>query len=87
MLVMRKDAVYTVILNAALFKGMKCSYAPQDQRFLRFSTIDKAGAPTHYNLKVSEPSPFFDFALRLIGADCYLRRLPVRGSLVNCWRR
>jgi len=52
-LVMRKDAVYTVLLNAVLFKGMKCSYAPQDQRYLRFSTFDTAGAPTHYNLKLA----------------------------------
>jgi len=52
-LLMRKDAVYTVLLNATLFKGMKCSYAPQDQRYLRFSTFDRAGAPTHYNLRLA----------------------------------
>ena len=52
-IVMRKDAVYTVLLNATLFTGMKCSYAPQDQRYLRFSTFDRAGVPTHYNLRVS----------------------------------
>jgi len=52
-IVMRKDAVYTVLLNATLFNGMKCSYAPQDQRYLRFSTFDRAGVPTHYNLRVS----------------------------------
>ncbi|KAF9648657.1 hypothetical protein BDM02DRAFT_3186979 [Thelephora ganbajun] len=52
-LVMRKDAVYTVLLNTTLFKGMKCSYAPQDQRYLRFSTFDRAGAPTHYNLRLA----------------------------------
>jgi len=51
-LVMRKDAVYTVLLNATLFKGMKCSYAPQDQRYLRFSTFDR-GATTHYNLRLA----------------------------------
>lgn len=50
---MRKDAVYTVLLNTVLFKGMKCSYAPQDQRYLRFSTFGRDGAPTHYNLRVS----------------------------------
>lgn len=53
MIVMRKDAVYTLLLNATLFKGMKCSYAPQDQRYLRFSVFDQTGTPTHYNLKVS----------------------------------
>jgi len=52
-LVMRKDAVYTVLLNATLFKGMKCSYAPQDQRYLRFSTFDQTGSPTHYNLRLA----------------------------------
>ena len=67
MKVMRKDAVYTVLLNAALFKGMKCSYAPQDKRHLRFSTINRAGAPTHYNLKVSVT---FSFRLRLATDRC-----------------
>lgn len=57
-IVMRKDAVYTVLLNATLFKGMKCSYAPQDQRYLRFSTFDRGGAPTHYNLRVSATLAF-----------------------------
>jgi len=52
-LVMRKDAVYTVLLNATLFRGMKCSYAPQDQRYLRFSTFDQTGSPTHYNLRLA----------------------------------
>jgi len=52
-LVMRKDAVYTVLLNTVLFKGMKCSYAPQDQRYLRFSTFGRDGAPTHYNLRLA----------------------------------
>lgn len=52
-LVMRKDAVYTLLLNATLFKGMKCSYAPQDQRYLRFSMFDQTGTPTHYNLKLA----------------------------------
>ena len=54
-IVMRKDAVYTVLLNTTLFKGMKCSYAPQDQRYLKFSTFDRSGVPTHYNLRVSGP--------------------------------
>ena len=83
---MRKEAVYTVLLNAALFKGMKCSYAPQDHRYLRFSAIDGAGAPTHYNLKVSAIFSF-GFFLRQIGTDWCLRSLPAQGSLLNCWRR
>jgi len=51
-LVMRKDAVYTVILNATLFKGMRCSYASQDHRYLRFSTFEN-GCATHYNLRLA----------------------------------
>lgn len=50
-LVMRKEAVYTVILNVTLFPGMKCFIA-QDPRYLRFSAID-GGTTIHYNLRVS----------------------------------
>ncbi|KAI0351360.1 hypothetical protein OH77DRAFT_1429905 [Trametes cingulata] len=50
-LVMRKEAVYTVLLNATLFKGMRCFLA-QDPRYIRFSVIEGA-ATTHYNLRVS----------------------------------
>jgi Ran-binding protein 3 len=48
---MRKEAVYTVILNVKLFPGMRCSLA-QDPRYIRFSVIED-GATTHYNLRVS----------------------------------
>ena len=48
---MRKEAVYTVILNVSLFKGMKCFLA-QDPRYLRFSVLE-FGVATHYNLRVS----------------------------------
>lgn len=47
---MRKEAVYTVLLNVTLFKGMRCSIA-QDPRYVRFSVIE-SGATTHYNLRV-----------------------------------
>ena len=47
---MRKEAVYTVLLNATLFKGMRCFLA-QDPRYLRFSVFEGA-ATTHYNLRV-----------------------------------
>lgn len=47
---MRKEAVYTVLLNARLFKGMKCVLA-QDPRYIRFSTVED-GTTTHYNLRV-----------------------------------
>ncbi|KAF8202406.1 hypothetical protein BJ912DRAFT_944731 [Pholiota molesta] len=50
-LVMRKDAVYTLLLNVTLFPGMRCSLA-QDPRYIRFSAIEN-GVTTTYNLKVS----------------------------------
>ncbi|KAG1879252.1 hypothetical protein F4604DRAFT_1579445 [Suillus subluteus] len=50
-LLMRKEAVYTVILNATLFSGMKCFIA-QDPRYIRLSVIED-GVTTHYNLRVS----------------------------------
>ncbi|KAG5644862.1 hypothetical protein DXG03_007503 [Asterophora parasitica] len=50
-LVMRKEAVYTLLLNVTLFNGMSCSLA-QDPRYLRFSVIEN-GAATHYNLRVA----------------------------------
>ncbi|KAA1470155.1 hypothetical protein DENSPDRAFT_928660 [Dentipellis sp. KUC8613] len=49
-LVMRKDAVYAVILNVTLFRGMSC-FVAQDPRYLRFSVIED-GVTTHYNLRV-----------------------------------
>lgn len=49
-LVMRKDAVYTLLLNVTLFPGMRVSLA-QDPRYIRFSTIEN-GITTTYNLKV-----------------------------------
>lgn len=50
-LVMRKEAVHTLLLNAVLFKGMKCNLA-LDPRYIRFSVFEN-GAATHYNLRVS----------------------------------
>ncbi|KAG2365127.1 hypothetical protein BDR07DRAFT_1399927 [Suillus spraguei] len=50
-LLMRKEAVYTVILNVTLFPGMKCFMA-QDPRYIRLSVIED-GVTTHYNLRVS----------------------------------
>lgn len=49
--VMRKEAVYTLLLNATLFKGMRCTLA-QDPRYIRF-TVFENGTPTTYNLRVS----------------------------------
>ncbi|KAI1789660.1 hypothetical protein LXA43DRAFT_552771 [Ganoderma leucocontextum] len=50
-LVMRKEAVYTVLLNATLFKGMRC-FPAQDPRYIRFSVFE-GNTTTHYNLRVS----------------------------------
>ncbi len=47
---MRKDAVYTLLLNITLFPGMHCTLA-QDPRYLRFTAIE-SGVATTYNLKV-----------------------------------
>jgi Ran-binding protein 3 len=48
--VMRKEAVYAVLLNVTLFRGMSCSIA-QDPRYLRFSVLTPSGT-MHYNLRV-----------------------------------
>ncbi|GLB41630.1 putative ran-binding domain containing protein [Lyophyllum shimeji] len=50
-LVMRKEAVYALLLNVTLFPGMRCSLA-QDPRYLRFTVIED-GTPTHYNLRLA----------------------------------
>ncbi|KAH6915775.1 hypothetical protein BKA70DRAFT_469841 [Coprinopsis sp. MPI-PUGE-AT-0042] len=50
-LVMRKDAVYTLLLNVTLFPGMRCVLA-QDPRYIRFSIIED-GKTVHYNLRVA----------------------------------
>lgn len=67
--VMRKEAVYTVLLNAPLFKGMRCSLA-QDPRYLRFSVFEN-GATTHYNLRVRHLLPIIFFVAQvLLGHEC-----------------
>ena len=63
--VMRKDAVYTVILNVTLFGGMRCSLA-QDPRYLRVSAIEN-GVTTTYNIKV-----FLNFLLCRLHTHCHL---------------
>lgn len=50
LLVMRKEAVYTLLLNVPLFQGMKCFLA-QDPRYIRFSVIEN-NKTVHYNLRV-----------------------------------
>lgn len=50
-LVMRKEAVFTVLLNVTLFHGMSVFIA-QDPRYVRLSVIED-GQTVHYNLRVS----------------------------------
>jgi len=50
-LVMRKEAVFSLLLNISLFKGMRCTPA-QDPRYVRFSCFEE-GKPVHYNLRVA----------------------------------
>jgi Ran-binding protein 3 len=57
-LVMRKDAVYAVLLNVTLFRGMSCTIA-QDPRYLRFSVLTPSGA-IHYNLRVGSAQATID---------------------------
>ncbi len=70
--VMRKEAVHTLLLNAILFKGMKCSLA-QDPRYLRFSVFEN-GAATHYNLRVSRLTLV---TISLASDDTYLPQPPL----------
>ncbi|KAN0132812.1 hypothetical protein V8E53_009483 [Lactarius tabidus] len=65
-LVMRKEAVYAVLLNVTLFRGMSCSIA-QDPRYLRFSVLTPSGT-THYNLRVGSAQAAGDL-LRMINAN------------------
>ncbi|VDC05197.1 unnamed protein product [Peniophora sp. CBMAI 1063] len=48
-IVMRKDAVLSLLVNAPLFKGMHCTVAA-DQRYVRFAAIEN-GAMVQYNLR------------------------------------
>jgi len=57
-LVMRKDAVYAVLLNVTLFRGMSCAIA-QDPRYLRFSVLASSGT-IHYNLRVGSAQAAVD---------------------------
>lgn len=62
-LIMRKEAVFTVLLNVTLFYGMSV-FVAQDPRYIRLSVIEN-GATVHYNLRVS-PSLGFYFVARLL---------------------
>ena len=64
---MRKEAVYAVILNVALFRGMRVAIAA-DPRYLRFSVIED-GATMHYNLRVRARS----LSLSLSFSFCVVR--------------
>lgn len=80
-LVMRKEAVYSLLLNVTLFKGMKCTIA-QDPRYVRFSTIE-SGTTVHYNIRVSMNITFY-FLQSLI---FLLLRYPTPRLRMNYWRR
>ena len=73
---MRKEAVYTVLLNATLFKGMRC-FPAQDPRYIRFSVIEH-NVTTHYNLRVRTHSVVLLSFLTLTVARfrCRMRRSP-----------
>ncbi|KAF5361807.1 hypothetical protein D9756_002210 [Leucocoprinus leucothites] len=64
-LVMRKDAVYTLLLNVTLFHGMACTLSPQDPRYLRFSAIED-GSTTHYNLRLASAKAAHDLLNQII---------------------
>lgn len=59
-LIMRKDAVYTVILNAPLFKGMQCQLQT-DHRYFRFSMFEGT-TTTHFNLRLQSAKNGKDLA-------------------------
>ncbi|KAJ3565708.1 hypothetical protein NP233_g7463 [Leucocoprinus birnbaumii] len=64
-LVMRKDAVYTLLLNITLFHGMACTLSPQDPRYLRFSAIED-GSTTHYNLRLASAKAAQDLLAKIV---------------------
>ena len=78
--VMRKEAVYTVLLNATLFKGMRC-FPAQDPRYIRFSVIEH-NVTTHYNLRVRTHSAVLLSFLTSTMARfrCRMRRSPKSSS-------
>lgn len=51
-LVMRKEAVFNLLLNVPIFPGMSVSTA-QDPRYVRLSAFEE-GQTVHYNLRVSQ---------------------------------
>ena len=63
-LVMRKEAVFTVLLNVTLFYGMSV-FVAQDPRYIRLSVIEN-GATVHYNLRVSPCVVYFVMPIDLI---------------------
>lgn len=67
---MRKDAVYTLLVNVQLFHGMKCVFA-QDPRYVRFSAI-LGGKTTHYNLRVCVDIR----SIELTSDDTFILQLP-----------
>lgn len=79
--VMRKEAVYALLLNVPLFYGMKCELA-QDPRYVRFSVIE-SGAATHYNLRVRSHYQSLS-PNRFLSVD---NSSPTRRLLKSLWKR
>src|SRR5258705_1726951 len=79
--VMRKDAVYTLLLNITLFPGMRCTLA-QDPRYLRFTAIEN-GVATTYNLKVS----LLVYHRQIIFFKIYYFRWPTRKLPKICLKK
>jgi len=61
---MRKDAVFTLLLNVQLFPGMRCNLA-QDPRYVRFGVIENGKAMT-YNVRVSKSPALPCYPLRFL---------------------
>lgn len=83
---MRKEAVYALLLNITLFKGMSCSLA-QDPRYIRFSAFEN-GKTTHYNLRVRTSLSSIArltnvMCVMLLGIECEDRRRAARRDSVQ----
>ena len=87
--VMRKEAVHSVLLNATLFKGMRCTLA-QDPRYLRFSVLE-AGTTSHYNLRVrlwfTRFSPLHTLISTISSTCFFMSRCRVPKLQKSCWKR
>ncbi|KZT07226.1 uncharacterized protein LAESUDRAFT_725127 [Laetiporus sulphureus 93-53] len=63
-LIMRKDSVYTVLLNTMLVKGMTWTKHELDTRFIRFAAYEKGGL-MKYNLRLPTLAQAEDFYMEI----------------------